>query len=249
MALMYRIRKDFERCKVCQIENELKSGEFRMHADMVNRVKQNTRRGFCASLLIVALALGANGPAQAALLNLTPSPPDVFSSFIDISYDAGSDIFQADGFATTLDDDGIGAAEGIAGGLFSLNATIDQSGSLSGGTIAIAGTVANLGFTSGTLLTGNLTDIGFADTGGDPLEFLFSITGGDLAGLYGGTGGVILSNTSFTSWLNSFQNAPFAGVSDTFAVSPIPVPAAVWLFGSALLGLAGYGRRSRRKQA
>ena len=102
---------------------------------------------------------------------------------------------------------------------------------------------------SGTLLTGTLTDIGFKDAGGgDPLEFLFSVTGGDLAGLYGGTGGIILTGTGFTDWANYGGNTPFSGMSDTFAVSPIPVPAAVWLFGSALLGLAGFGRHSRRKQ-
>ena len=29
------------------------------------------------------------------------------------------------------------------------------------------------------------------------------------------------------------------------ATSPIPVPAAVWLFGTALLGLVGYSRRRK----
>ena len=213
----------------------------------VSRIKQTTQRGFCASLLIAALALGVTGPAQASLLNLIPEEPDIFSSFTDVSYNAGTDILNASGFAISLDDDGVGLSEPIAGGTFDLTAMIDASGTLSGGTISILGTVG--GAVSGTLLTGTLTDIGFNDAGGDPLEFLFSVTGGDLAGLYGGTGGIILTGTGFTSWVTSFQNAPFSGMSDTFAVSPVPVPAAVWLFGSALLGLAGFGRHSRRKQA
>lgn len=220
-----------------------------MQSSSVSQIKQTTQRGFCASLLIAALALGVSGPAQASPLNLIPETPDIFSSFTDISYVAGTLVAQ--GFALSVDDDGVGAAEDILGGTFNLDAAIDVGGNLSGGSLSIGGTVASIGANSGTLLTGTLTDIGFVDTigGGDPLEFLFSVTGGDLAGLYGGTGGIILTGTGFTSWVTSFQNAPFAGMSDTFAVSPVPVPAAVWLFGSALLGLAGFGRHSRRKQA
>jgi hypothetical protein len=221
-----------------------------MQSSSVSRIKQTTQRGFCASLLIAALAVGISGPSQAALLNLIPETPDIFSSFTDISYNAGTDLLTAEGFAISLDDDGVGLPEPIAGGSFDLTATIDDSGNLSAGSFSIGGTVASIGANSGTLLTGGLTDIGFNDAGGgDPLEFLFSVTGGDLAGLYGGTGGIILTGTGFTSWATSFQNADFAGMSDTFTVSPVPVPAAVWLFGSALLGLAGFGRHSRRKQA
>jgi hypothetical protein len=220
-----------------------------MPSSNVSRIKQTTQRGFCASLLIAALALGVTGPAQASLLNLTPETPDIFSSFTDISYVDGTDTLVAKGTALTVDDDGVGAPEGIVGGTFDLSAIIDDVGSLSGGSIIIGGTVASIGANSGTLLTGTLTDIGFKDAGGgDPLEFLFSVTGGDLAGLYGGTGGIILTGTGFTSWVTSFQNASSTGMSDTFTVSPVPVPAAVWLFGSALLGLAGFGRHSRRKQ-
>ena len=31
-----------------------------------------------------------------------------------------------------------------------------------------------------------------------------------------------------------------------FQLTPVPVPAAAWLFGSGLLGLAGLARRNRR---
>ena len=39
--------------------------------------------------------------------------------------------------------------------------------------------------------------------------------------------------------------APYAKVDYTYEVSNVPVPAAVWLFGSALLGLAGVARRKK----
>jgi hypothetical protein len=96
-------------------------------------------------------------------------------------------------------------------------------------------------------LTGNLTAFGFKDTGGDPLEFLFSVTGGDAAGLYGGIGsigGIILSGgTGFTGDFTM----DFAGTGSAVAdVGPVPLPAAVWLFGAGLLGLVGIGRNSSR---
>ena len=40
-------------------------------------------------------------------------------------------------------------------------------------------------------------------------------------------------------------DAPYAEVDYTYEVSSVPVPAAVWLFGSALLGLAGVARRKK----
>ena len=219
-----------------------------MQSSNVSRIKHTTQRGFCASLLIAALALCISGPAQAALLNLTQDFPDVSSNFINVAYTEGSDSLTASGFATNLVLVSGGADNAIAGGSFDLSASVDDSGSLSSGNISIGGTILGLGFNSGTLLTGTLSDIGFVDGGGDPLEFLFSVTGGDLSSIYGGTGGVILSSSGFTGWGADFTNSPFAGLADTFAVSPVPVPAAVWLFGSALLGLVGYGRQSRRKQ-
>ena len=189
--------------------------------------------------------------AQAAPLNLTlNNTPDIVSSFIDVTYDAGTDSLIASGFAFELDDDGSVPAEAIVDGIFDLSATIDSTGALTGGTLTIGGTVASLGFNSGTLLTGNLTAFGFPNAGGDPLEFLFDVTGGDAASLYGGgsiPGGIILSDAGFTGDFGSdFDNLSGGvpgtgiGVSD---VAPIPLPAAVWLFGSGLLGLVGASRR------
>jgi hypothetical protein len=199
-------------------------------------------------LLAAGLLLGS--AAQAAPLNLTLNDfPDIVSSFIDVTYNAGTDAFTASGFAQELDDDGSMPAEAIAGGTFNLIATIDASGAMSGGSLSIGGTVSSLGFNTGTLLTGNLTDFGFPDAGGDPLEFLFDVTGGDAAVLYGGVGavgGVIMGATGFGGSFDSdFDNLRDGAGSGVANVAPIPVPAAVWLFGSGLVGLAGLGRRRR----
>lgn len=202
----------------------------------------------CACFIVFVPSL-----AQAASLNLTLNDvPDIVSQFIDVTYNATSDELTASGFALELDDDGSVPAEAIAGGTFDLSATIDDAGNLVGGTIAIGGTVASLGFNSGTLLTGTLTAFGFPDAGGDPFEFLFDVTGGDAAALYGGgsvPAGVILSGTGFDGDFGSNFDNLSSGTGTGTAVAnvgTVPVPAALWLFGSGLLGLTGLARRRDR---
>ncbi|MDH3589142.1 MAG: hypothetical protein OEQ74_07035 [Gammaproteobacteria bacterium] len=190
----------------------------------------------------VALAtalLSLSWSSHAAPLGLTlADAPDIASGFITVSYNAMTDTLSATGSAIQLYD---GVATFIdAGGLFILEATVDGDGNMTGGTISIDATIASLGHVSGTLLTGVLTDFGFMEGGGDPLEFLFDVTGGDLASLYGPRGGIILSDAGFGgSFANDFANTD-AGVSDTAA---IPVPPALWLMFSALAGIAGVRRR------
>lgn len=41
-------------------------------------------------------------------------------------------------------------------------------------------------------------------------------------------------------------DGPFTGFNANFNVNAVPVPAAVWLFGSGLLGLAGMARRKKK---
>lgn len=207
-------------------------------------LKSGIRWDFVARFVTAALFLGMSGLAQAAPLNLTLLPePDISAAFIDVTYDATADSLTASGFALGLATGG--SLQSIAGGTFDLVASVFDDGSLLGGTLSIGGTVAGLGFNSGTLLTGDLTAIGF-NQANDPLEFLFSVTGGDAAGLYSaGLGGIILGNAGFGgNWTGNFSSNPFAAVAD---VGVVPVPAAVWLFGTALVGLLGIGGH-RRKQ-
>ena len=198
---------------------------------------------YVVSLLIGSLVLlGFAATVEAAPLDIILEDyPDITSGFIDITYDAGTDVFDASGFSLAYDDDGSVPSEVITGGTFNISATIDADGTLSAGTLAIGGTIPSLGYISGTLLTGTLTSLGFIPAGGDPLEFLFDveITGGDLAPEYAGhTCGVILGGTNFPgSFAASFNNLFFdmegtgQGVSDTGVVVPEPATLGLLVFG------------------
>ena len=199
-------------------------------------------RSISLALSLAVLLLAS--ASQSAPLNLVLEPtPDIVSGTIDIQYTAASDVFSATGFAFDLDGLNLDAP-----GSFSLSAIIDEFGVLSSGTLSILGTQAPL-LNSGTLLTGSLTNFGFAgDATGMLFEFEFDVTGGDLAPAYSGApGGVIMSSTlnSFSGFGSDFDNLIFdilgtgGGISDT---APIPEPGTALLLG---LGLALMGSRQR----
>lgn len=127
-----------------------------------------------------------------------------------------------------------------------------------GGSISILGGVAEAGIGAGeTLLSGTFDSATIVDVGGG--TFNFKIVGASFSdtkhsdlltyfGLPEGNyqGGL---NISFNT-TGSIPNTGEAFTSDTLfsgdvVNSPVPVPAAVWLFGSGLIGLVGIARRKK----
>lgn len=216
------------------------------------RFKALARAGIAA-----LVTLTVSGAAQAfPSLNLIPGVPDIESAFIDVDYFGNNTTgtLTANGFAQVLTPPGSPVGN-IAGGSFDINSTINFNAMTASGSLDIGGTIASQGFNSGTLLTGTLSSSPgnqtFGAGPGDPLEFLFSVTGGDAAGLYGGVGstaGVILSQSGYTgSFASSFSSAPFGGLADTFGQQQtVDAPGSfVLLLMSGALVACG----RRRKQA
>ncbi|TCK17584.1 putative secreted protein [Thiogranum longum] len=109
----------------------------------------------------------------------------------------------------------------------------------------------NLSGNSLTILFGGLSFLNSADvnyTSTDPsLAPRLSLSGGALTELnYGGNAGSssltsVLLNVDAIDDSFNFVNATWTGI--TLTPTAVPVPAAVWLFGSGLLGLVGVARR------
>jgi len=102
-----------------------------------------------------------------------------------------------------------------------------------------------VGFTSGSM-----TNQAFVDTDADSVADTW-VAGDTVAGatLDAGLNATIVSAGTIGSAWQSFANTPYTEVwsvsfTDT-TPSAVPVPAAVWLFGSGLVGLAGVARRRK----
>jgi len=218
---------------------------------------------FCL-VLVVALLL-SGGSVRAELLNLTlKESPDIFSGYIDVTYDAGNNAFAfaSTGYALTF----YNGVEQIDFDVytedsFSISATVNELGVASSGSLTITGQVAGYGAT-GPLLTGNLTNFGFGfwdtlnpESDAASFEFLFEVSGGEMAGLYGGQGasiGVIMGGVSvgadvteqlFTAdFDNLFGNGPGYGTAVSDTGTPMPEPVSL-----LLLGLGGLILSKRKK--
>jgi len=121
---------------------------------------------------------------------------------------------------------------------FSLTSNAAGAGSLQvDGGLALSATFSDLMITS--IVGGTVTwSADLTYTGG-------SLAGGLTAGLVeGGFNGI--NGFSMGQSLLGETFSGTGGLGKLGAVSAVPVPAAVWLFGSGLLGLAGIARRTPR---
>lgn len=84
--------------------------------------------------------------------------------------------------------------------------------------------------------------------GSNPVEldiFTFSVVAGESFGIFAelSAGSFRGFADAFSTLTMGFEDDEFITAVNTPSMSVVPVPAAVWLFGTALLGLAGFTRR------
>lgn len=193
----------------------------------------------------VEVTLTQSGYAGSFASNFTSGAFQALSNTVSPQVDTEG-VLTASGFAIELTPPGSPSGS-IAGGSFDITAAINDTLMAATGSLTIGGTIAGLGFNSGTLLTGSLSALGAGS--GDPLEFLLNVTGGDAAGLMGAKVGVNLSPSGYTgSFANNFTGGAFQSLSDTFSFqeqnqNPLPAPGTLVIL---VVGIAGI-RFARRK--
>ena len=118
----------------------------------------------------------------------------------------------------------------------------------SGGALNLPAPTAN---TSGATLTANLqslfagvTSTGWSWVNSNPSMASLNI-GGNASGTFNDT-----TNAFNISWTRAFTGVPFLttgsfSLQGTAQLAAVPIPAAMWLFGSGLVGLVGVLRRMR----
>jgi hypothetical protein len=206
-----------------------------------------------------AFMLNAQAGMLDSTLDLTPTLPDIYSDGIDVDYSVSgtTGTLTTTGGAAKFITYADGTAEDILNsdtpptdpfipdvGTFSLSATINTStNEFTTGMLTIGGYISSMAPSDTNLLTASLAQIGGS---GMAMNFIFNITGGYAAGLFGGQGATIgvimdMGSTGYNT-IASFGGDFSAGgrQSDTFVA--VPEPSALSIM---LLGLLGLGLRKK----
>lgn len=222
----------------------------------------STRRVMYCLVVLGLLGRGSS-VCQATLLNLDPHlvhGTDITSSYASASYNTASKLLSISGTASVIDYDQIAPLDATisSGGAgkpasFLINVHVDSLGALLAPATAtdlkIMGLIAGGPHPSpvyGTLLTGQVTKFGYANSSPNRLfEFVFLVTGGSQMAYFGTTVGIIFDSiTGFHGSFASSFTTSINGNGDTFDV---PEPSALMLALVACLVAAAFlaARRAR----
>ncbi len=201
-----------------------------------DRLGAETATGAATAFYDAGTASSVMGPFSSPVYDFT------VSAFTEGSAEADPDpsdaeAYASSGFEIEIYNDSLSTGYTFAGSLdFILDAeavadfpTVEESFSSAG--------IVLEGLTAGDLLAGIATPT------------LVSVGAGLLDGPFSFDGETATVPVEFYVGAGDSELLFFEAHADGFAesVAPVPVPAAVWLFGSALLGLAGVARRGRQQ--
>jgi hypothetical protein len=203
--------------------------------------------------LLAGLALwGYAALGQAAALNLTAGYPDVDTSLVDATYNAGTDTFHVtnqDLFGNPDPGGGNGvfqyALSSITGGnvdtgTYDINAIIDENGVFTSGTVTLQGQIDGAGGVK-DIFSGNIVaqpgNAGIV-AGSNVMEFIVSITSANSSLGYsvGSLAGIKLSGLgSGWNFASNFERTGLSGGlnADNFAL--VPEPSSLALLGIGAL--------------
>jgi len=200
-------------------------------------------------LTAVLLLMSFVGVANASLSGIPSGYPRFISTdnlFYDKNGNTGVVSFNSDSVAWQTSA-GV-YPEDVFNASFDVNvnlANLSNPFVTSGSNISIFGDIASLGTGDVSLFTADITSVGWTTGTGAIIEFVMD--GSSMAGAVCDLGycSYVDEVLQFTldrnfdgKWRRNFKRS-------ALAVATVPVPAAVWLMGSALVGLVGVGRRKQ----
>lgn len=221
-------------------------------------------RQWLGNFLTLALLMSIAVPGQAGLIGVTPLLPETEFGSLNgqgIDFDSSNGIFNAIGVPLeTKFDSGRTLITGESS--FNINILVNSQGEARSGTashdLIVQGSMRTsadpLANATNTLLTGTLLDFGYLDIPNattDVFDFLFQVTGGEMAGdIPSDTLGVFMV-AEFSSFAGGFESnftsQRIKGSIGPTAIPPqsVPAPATLWLLLLGLPILVRYSGRIR----